>query len=105
MTPEQASDRIARLGPWFYEFDLGDYGRTQSDLPPEVLPIHQTRLAMVESVVARHFGGELSEIRCIDVGCHEGFYSVAMARKGMREVRGVDVRGASLDKARFTRAE
>ena len=101
MTPQQASEQIERLSPWFYEFDLGDYGRTRSELPPEVLPIHQTRLAMVESVVGRHFGGELSEIRCIDVGCHEGFYSVAMARKGMREVRGVDVRGASLDKARF----
>jgi tRNA (mo5U34)-methyltransferase len=101
VTPQQASEQIARLSPWFYEFDLGDYGRTHSDLPPEVLPIHATRLAMVENVVDRHFGRLLNKIRCIDVGCHEGFYSVAMARKGMHEVRGVDVRGASLDKARF----
>jgi ubiquinone/menaquinone biosynthesis C-methylase UbiE len=66
-----------------------------------VLPIHQTRLAMVERVVDEHFRGRLDRVRCLDVGCHEGFYTVAMARKGMREVRGIDVRAASLNKARF----
>jgi len=101
MTSADAQQRLKELGPWFYEFDLGAYGRTQSELPPEVLPIHQTRLEMVESVVDQHFRGRINNVRCLDVGCHEGFYSVAMARKGMREVRGIDVRAASLDKARF----
>ena len=94
-------DTIAALGPWFYEFDLGPLGRTKSVLPPEVLPIHQTRLEMVECVVDRHFAGRMERVRCLDAGCHEGFYAVAMARKGMREVRGVDVRATSLAKARF----
>jgi len=52
-------------------------------------------------VVDAHFGDRLGQIRCIDVGCHEGFYSAAMARKGVREVRGVDVRASNLEKARF----
>jgi tRNA (mo5U34)-methyltransferase len=101
MTSQEAQQRIGELGPWFYEFDLGKYGRTTSELPPEVLPIHQTRLAMVERVVDEHFRGRLAEIRCIDIGCHEGFYSVAMARKGLLEVHGIDVRTSSLEKARF----
>jgi tRNA (mo5U34)-methyltransferase len=101
MTSQEAQQRIGELGPWFYEFDLGKLGRTTSELPPEVLPIHQTRLAMVEQVVDDHFRGRLEHIRCIDAGCHEGFYSVAMARKGLREVRGIDVRPSSLEKARF----
>ncbi len=101
MTSADAQQRLKELGPWFYEFDLGEYGRTQSELPPEVLPIHQTWLEMVERVVDQHFRGRMDRIRCLDVGCHEGFYAVAMARKGMREVRGVDVRAASLAKARF----
>lgn len=104
MTNQEAQQRIGELGPWFYEFDLGQYGRTTSELPPEVLPIHETRLAMVERVVDEHFRGRLDQIRCIDIGCHEGFYSVAMARKGMREVRGIDVRTSSLEKARFVSA-
>src|SRR5690348_6813843 len=101
MTSADAQQRLKELGPWFYEFDLGEYGRTTSELPPEVLPIHQTRLAMVERVVDAHFSGRFDRVRCLDVGCHEGFYAVAMARRGMREVRGIDVREASLDKARF----
>ncbi len=101
MTPQEARQRIEQLNPWFYEFDLGPYGRTVSELPPEVLPIHETRLRMVESVVDRHFAGRFGQIRCVDVGCHEGFYSAAMAKKGIRQVRGVDVRAESLEKARF----
>lgn len=101
MTSADAQQRVKELGPWFYDFDLGRYGHTTSDLPPEVQPIHQTRLDMVESVVDQHFRGRIQDVRCLDVGCHEGFYSVAMARKGMREVRGIDVRAASLAKARF----
>src|SRR5579864_3986589 len=98
---QDSQARLAALGPWFYEFDLGAYGRTVSSLPPEVLPIHQTRLQMVNQIVDGYFGSRLPEIRCLDVGCHEGYYSVAMARKGMREVRGVDVRESNLEKARF----
>src|SRR5689334_22172619 len=101
MTSADAQQRLKELGPWFYEFDLGEYGHTTSELPPEVLPIHQTRLAMVEQIVDHHLGGRLDRVRCLDIGCHEGFYSVAMARKGMREVHGIDVRAESLMKARF----
>jgi len=52
-------------------------------------------------VVDRYFGHRLQKIRCVDVGCHEGFYSVAMARKGVQQVRGIDVRESNLVKARF----
>ena len=100
-TAEEVRERVAALGPWFYEFDLGEHGRTVSVLPPEILPIHQTRLEMVNRVVDGYFGDRVRQIRCIDAGCHEGYYSVAMARKGMREVRGVDVRDSNLEKARF----
>lgn len=101
MTATDIRERVVELGPWFYEFDLGAYGRTRSALPPEVQPIHATRLEMVERAVDEYFGPRLSEISCLDVGCHEGYYSVAMARKGVREIRGVDVRETNLEKARF----
>jgi 2-polyprenyl-3-methyl-5-hydroxy-6-metoxy-1,4-benzoquinol methylase len=101
MTAAEIQDRIAELGPWFYEFDLGPYGRTASSLPPEVRGIHATRLEMVDRAVNAHFGRRLSEVRCLDVGCHEGYYSVAMAQKGVRETLGVDVREENLRKARF----
>ncbi len=101
MTASEIHDQIEQLGPWFYEFDLGEHGRTRSSLPPEILPIHHTRLEMVSRAVDGHFGFRLPRIRAIDVGCHEGFYAVAMAQKGLKHVLGVDVREASLNKARF----
>src|SRR5215467_5682979 len=65
-TLEQVQERIAALGPWFYEFDLGSFGVTKSALPREVLPIHQTRLDMVNRVVDGYFGARLPQIRCLD---------------------------------------
>ena len=101
MTDQQIREQIDALGPWFYEFDLGGGRRTPSALPPEVLPIHQTRLGMVMEAVKGHFGARLPQIRAIDVGCHEGYYSVALAREGVKSVLGVDVREANLARARF----
>jgi len=101
MTYQQIQEQIAHLGPWFYEFDLGQNGRTESALPAEVTRIFSTRLEMVSQVVDRHFQTRLPRIRCIDVGCHEGFYSVAMAQKGVGYIRSVDVRETNLNKARF----
>jgi ubiquinone/menaquinone biosynthesis C-methylase UbiE len=101
MTTEEIQEEIERLGPWFYEFDLGPGMQTHSVVPPEVRPIFATRLAMVRRLVRDHFGPRLAKIRCLDVGCHEGFYSVAMLREGVHEVVGVDVREESLERARF----
>ncbi|MGE5646273.1 MAG: class I SAM-dependent methyltransferase [Acidobacteriota bacterium] len=101
MTESEIQERIGQLGPWFYEFDLGVHGRTRSALPPEVLPIHKTRLEMVNRALDGHFGPRLRDVRAIDVGCHEGFYTAALAQRGVRHVLGVDVREESLAKARF----
>lgn len=101
MTATEVQQQIEQLGPWFYEFDLGPLGRTTSSLPPEVQAIHATRLEMVDRAVRSHFGARLHEVRAIDVGCHEGFYTMAAASMGVRHVLGVDVRGSSLRKARF----
>lgn len=95
-------DTIDSLAPWFYEFDLGELGRTVSKLDPDVLPIHETRLQMVNAAIDRAFEpGEIPGLDCIDVGCHEGYYTVELAKRGVRSVLGVDVREESLQKARF----
>jgi len=101
MTDQQIREQIEALGPWFYEFDLGGGRRTPSSLPAEVQPIHETRLGMVMGAVKAHFGARLAQIRAIDVGCHEGYYSVALAREGVKSVLGVDVRETNLARARF----
>lgn len=101
MTPQEIAAGITELGPWFYPFDFGHGLRTESAIPAEVTGIFRTRLEMVSCLVDHHFGSRLPEIRCLDVGCHEGFYTVAMVQKGIGRVVGVDVREANLRKARF----
>ena len=101
MTHQQIEETIARLSPWFYPFDFGNGLRTTSAIPQEVTEIFETRLQMVNGVIDNHFGARLPKVTCFDVGCHEGFYSIAMARKGIKRVVGFDVRESNLQKARF----
>jgi tRNA (mo5U34)-methyltransferase len=104
MTREQKQEKIAELAPWFYPFDFGDGLKAASKIPPEVEGIFETRREMVERAAAKYFGARLGEIACLDVGCHEGFYSFAMARMGAGRVVGVDVRESNLRRARFVAA-
>src|SRR5690242_4466206 len=99
MTLQEIEQKISELGPWFYPFQFANGLRTTSSVPPDVTQIFDTRLEMVRHVVERQFGGRLPAIRCIDIGCHEGFYSIALAKMGVRSVTGVDVRESNLSKA------
>ena len=101
MTSKEIEKQITDLEPWFYEFNLGNGFRTKSALPTDVQEIFHTRLRMTQDVVVQHFKDRLSKIQCIDVGCHEGFYSMAMASLGVSRVLGIDVREKSLAKAKF----
>lgn len=91
---------IEELGPWFYAFDFGNGLKTTPLIPPQVAGIHDTRLAMLETAVAGYFGDRAAGTHCLDIGCHEGFYSLAMARRGM-SVTGMDAREENLERARF----
>lgn len=100
MLPEQIARGIEELGPWFYAFDFAGGLKTTPLIPPHVAAIHGTRLAMAEEAVGDHFGARAAGLACLDIGCHEGFYSLAMARRGMRVI-GVDAREENLRRARF----
>ncbi|MES1258492.1 MAG: methyltransferase domain-containing protein [Acidobacteriota bacterium] len=103
MDPQQILQGVEELGPWFYAHDFGNGLKTTPLIPPQVVGIHATRLAMVESAVTQRFGARAQGLDCLDIGCHEGFYSVAMARHGMH-VTGVDAREENLARARFVAA-
>lgn len=101
MTPAEIRRGIEELSPWFYRFEFGEGIATTPAIPPSVVDIFDTRLQMVKRAVEDHFGGRLREIECLDIGCHEGFYSLAMSRLGVRRVVAVDARPENLKRARF----
>ena len=101
MTRDEIEQKLAELSPWFYPFEFGDGLRAPTKIPPEVEGIFTTRREMVERAANTYFGARLPEVGCLDIGCHEGFYSIAMARLGVGRVVGVDVRESNLRRARF----
>jgi ubiquinone/menaquinone biosynthesis C-methylase UbiE len=100
MTRAEIERGILELGPWFYPFELGEGLRTTPAIPAQVVGIFETRLRMLHTVVDAHFGPRLRGLDCLDIGCHEGFYSFAMAKRGAR-VTGIDARPENLNRARF----
>jgi ubiquinone/menaquinone biosynthesis C-methylase UbiE len=101
VTPAEIRQGIEELGPWFYRFEFGDGLETTPAIPAAVVDIFDTRLKMLLRAVNAHFGERLRDIECLDIGCHEGFYSLAMARAGVRGVVAVDARPENLNRARF----
>jgi tRNA (mo5U34)-methyltransferase len=101
LTAAEIRRGIEELGPWFYRFEFGGGIETASAIPPAVVGIFDTRLQMLMKAVDAHFGSRLREIDCLDIGCHEGFYSLAMARRGVRRVVAIDARPENLRRARF----
>jgi len=100
LTRAEIERGIAELGPWFYPFELGHGLRTTPAIPDQVVGIFDTRLRMLNSALDSHFGSRLAGLECLDIGCHEGFYSLAMAKRGLR-VTGIDAREENLNRARF----
>lgn len=94
--------RKVRSLEWVYDFDLGNGEKIQSRLPESVRDIVKTRSQMVFPEIEKYFGNELSNVRCLDVGCHEGFMSLEIALL-VKSVTGVDVRKESLEKAELIR--
>jgi ubiquinone/menaquinone biosynthesis C-methylase UbiE len=95
---------IEELSPWFYSLDLGRGLTTKSAVPASVSGIFLTRLEMVERVVRAHFGQRIGMIDCLDIGCHEGYYALAVARLGARRVVGLEPREENLRRAQFVAA-
>ena len=81
-----------RARQWFYEFELPDGTRTPSYLPPGVEKIHTTRLALMEQALDAALGSDVSRLSAVDLACHQGWFAMHLARRGFREVVGVDGR-------------
>jgi tRNA (mo5U34)-methyltransferase len=84
---------------WFYEFELPDGSVTESYLSPSFRPIHQALRTRLRQVIAERVANPRA-LTAIDLGCHEGYFTVELARH-FRHVRGVDVRMENIDGARL----
>jgi SAM-dependent methyltransferase len=76
---------------WFYPFELPD-GQVSATYDGGALDaIHATRLAMLDAVLDARFGRG-SELRAIDIACHQGWFASKLAQRGIAEVLAIDAR-------------
>ena len=77
---------------WFYRFTLPS-GKVTSTYDDGALDlIHDTRLAMLQQVIDRHFGGSLAGRNAVDIACHQGWFATKLAGWNADDVLAVDAR-------------
>ncbi|MBL8171860.1 MAG: ATP-binding cassette domain-containing protein [Acidobacteria bacterium] len=88
---------------WFYRFDLPSGAQTDSLFSPEVALIHDTRWRMLQNSLNILCKGDWSQLRCLDVGCNQGYFALQLARQGCRQVVGLDARAVHISDADLIR--
>ena len=95
--PDSISLDALRRKEWFYEFTLPDGSVLPSRTPPDVAPIHPTRLAMLGTALEPVTRGGWKHLSAIDIACHQGYFTTHLARMGCRDVLAVDARQEHID--------
>ena len=76
-------DRIAALGPWFHNLDLGGIATAPDHFLGDY-PAHKWR-RFADAVPV-----DLTGKTVLDIGCNAGFYALEMKRRGADRVVGID---------------
>src|SRR5215210_6857272 len=86
--------RIAALGPWFHNINLGGTWTAPDHFLGDYPGGKFRRFAP-------HLPKDLTGKSVLDIGCNGGFYSIEMKRRGAARVLGVDSDERYLAQARF----
>jgi tRNA (mo5U34)-methyltransferase len=94
LTQDQIRQRVAELGQWFHNLDLGGVKTAPDHFLGDYPEVKWQRFA---SSVPNDLTGK----SVLDVGCNAGFYSIQMKRRGADRVVGIDTDEQYLAQARF----
>jgi len=86
---------------WFYRYRLPSGRETKSYDDGALDPIHATRLAMMDAELARAWPRGLAGLSAVDLACHQGYFTMALAQRGVANVTGVDARSEHVEDARL----
>jgi hypothetical protein len=98
----ELEDRILKR-KWFYEFILPSGRKTELYIHPALAEIHNTRLAMMFSVLDPMFRNRWADVSVLDIASHEGFFACHLASRGCRRVLGIDTRAEHIQNASLIR--
>lgn len=77
---------------WFYRFRMPSGAITRSYDDGALDAIHDTRLRMLDAALAPIHPQGLIGVRAVDLACHQGYFSVELARRGCASVTAIDAR-------------
>jgi ABC-type polysaccharide/polyol phosphate transport system ATPase subunit/SAM-dependent methyltransferase len=101
-SPEQLEAQVLEK-IWFYPFDLPSGKQTRYQSPPEIARLHETRWQMLHGALEPLCSGDWQRLSCLDLGCHQGYFALKLARLGCRNVIGVDANAAHIGDADLLR--
>jgi tRNA (mo5U34)-methyltransferase len=94
LTEDQIRQRVAELGQWFHNLDLGGVKTAPDHFLGNYPEVKWQRFASA-------IPDDLTGKSVLDVGCNAGFYSIQMKRRGADRVVAIDTDDKYLDQARF----
>jgi len=93
--------KLDALGPWFYRFDFDNQAHTETFADENALGIHESRVTCIFPFLDRYFEKCWHDISCLDIACHEGWFSFQIAERGARLVKGIEIRPERIERANF----
>lgn len=92
---EDIRQKVEELGPWFHQIDLGQGLMTRSIAPspgPQPLDHPLPRWEKASQALP----SDLSNMRILDLGSSDGFFSIKMAERGAKEIIALDGAGKAI---------
>lgn len=89
---------------WFYRFTLPGGAETELYIPDDVALIHPTRERMMWQALDPLFDGRWSDVTCVDLACHQGYFALKLAERGCKRVVGIDARSEHIEDAALIRS-
>jgi tRNA (mo5U34)-methyltransferase len=81
---------------WFYPYLLPNGQQVPSTHQHALDLIHVTRTQMMHSVLDQCFTQPQPDLTAIDLACHQGWFSIELAKRGFAKVLAVDARDSHL---------
>jgi tRNA (mo5U34)-methyltransferase len=100
---DQLQERIAEFLRWDYKFEFDD-GVSTPLLDKRMVNRQDQRRRYFFDALVHLFGGSLSGLRILDLGCSSGFWSLQALEAGAEFVLGVDADGTRIQQAQLVLA-
>jgi SAM-dependent methyltransferase len=94
----QLKSRLATHPSQFYQFAFTN-GVTTAGADDVTQSVHDTRARLILPWLDRLVGTQWNKMRCLDVACNEGWFSIQLALRGASSVLGVDLRNEHIEVA------